>query len=151
MGKKYLTSIEANFNYLRQARLERLEVLPDSVQLSEDQEGWFFSVPINGELVPYYFNGRSVVPFYRTQRYTPLSYRQTIGDGVKKEFVITHNLNTPTVIGSVYEVPSTPEGDSAQVECEIIRRGLNQMVFRFSPRPPAANEFEIVILAVAGA
>lgn len=150
MGKKYLTAIEANFNYLRQARLERIENLPDSAQLSQDQDGWFFAVPINGELVPYYFNGTSVVPFSRVQHFTPSSYRQTIGDGVKTEFVITHNLNTPTVIGAVYEVPATPNGDSAQVDCEIVRRGLNQMVFRFSPRPPSVNEFEVVILAVAG-
>lgn len=151
MGKKYLTSIEANFNYLRQARLERLEALPDSVELSQDQDGWFFSVPVDGELVPYYFNGTRVVPFSRAQRFTPSSHREVIGDGVKTEFVITHNLNTSTVIGSVYEVPTTPEGDSAQVDCEIIRRGLNQMVFRFSPRPPANNEFEVVIIAVSGA
>ncbi len=151
MGKKYLTAIEANFNYLRQARLERLEVLPDSIELSQEQDGWFFSVPVNGELIPYYFNGRSVVPFSRRDRFTPSSHRQIIGDGQKTEFVITHNLNTSTVVASVYEVPKTPEGDSALVDCEIIRRGLNQMVFRFSPRPPAVGEFEVVIIAVAGA
>lgn len=150
MGRRYLTSIEANFNYLRQARLERLEDLPDSAELSSDRDGWFFTIPVNGELIPYYYNGKSVVPFSRVQRFTPLSHREVIGDGEKTEFVITHNLNTSLVIGAVYEVPATPSADSSQVDCEIIRRGLNQMVFRFSPRPPALNEFEVVILAVAG-
>ena len=149
MGKKYLTSIEANFNYLREARLERLDALPDSAVLSSEQDGWFFTVPVNGKLVPYYFNGTSVVPFSRVQDFTPRCYRGTIGDGKKTEFVVNHNLNTPAVVASVYEVPATPDGDSAQVDCEIVRRGANQMVFRFSPRPPALNEFEVVILAVA--
>jgi hypothetical protein len=65
-------------------------------------------------------------------------YAATFGDGATLAYVITHALNTLDVIVSVYQI-----SDGAEIECDILRTGVNTITLGFAVAP-TANSLRVV-------
>ncbi len=140
----YKSNLQVNFNKILDARLQRVDVLPDPNSLTEKQDAWIFIAVIKGEAIAYFFDfpTRTLVPLNGTP--PPDRVNEFVGDGAAKVFRITHNLGW-NINAQVFELgEKRSRVNSQKVDCDIFRESENVLRLEFG-EAPRVDQFEVVI------
>jgi hypothetical protein len=152
---KFQDTLEINFNSMQHAKWEVLDHVPTIAELivgltrSEviRRDAWIFMVRSREKLHPYYFDAVTlkILPFDSSSATSILGGRfsQNIGDGVNKEFIVNHDLNTLNVDAAAWEENSDRRN---KVDCDIflIKSNPNLIGFSFA-QIPATNSIWVVV------
>jgi hypothetical protein len=157
---RYSSDLEVRFFVIKNARWQILDTMPSVADIAAsgqvgDRDAWVFFVrEAGGTLKPYYFDSqqRKIFPFAIASTTTEAptviarqSHREEVGNGIDREFLIQHRLNSWDVDVSVWE----QGGDRTyEVECDVFKipGSLNSVGVAFS-RPPAVNQFEVQVMS----
>ncbi len=144
---RYSNTLEVRFNVIEQHRWEVYDVMPSVADLSVDEalrrDGWVFFVRVKGVVTPYYFDAqsRTILPFAGNIVIAPRKFRGRIGNGIDREIIVNHGLNSLDVDATVWEFVNERR---YRIECEIFKVDENQMGFDFS-EPPDQDAIEVLI------